>query len=158
MCRSTAATITAQRAAVLDIIDGLSEEHLRTPVVPSGWTALGLVQHLAGALAVWGDWAIRGEQAHVPWRSSPAGEPFTTDHTTAEVRGFFLEAGERFNATVAAASPDDRPRGDMGPEMAHLSTDVATIVAHVLEEVARHAGHLDVARELLDGATGRGER
>ncbi|MHA3702433.1 mycothiol transferase [Jatrophihabitans sp. YIM 134969] len=157
MFSSTATTITAQRRAVVEIVEGLTEEQLRTPVVPSGWTVLGMVQHLAGAFAVWGDWAIRGEQPQIPWRPTPEG-PFSSDHTTAEVLGFLEAAGDRWDRTVSEADADAPPRGDMGPELAHLSTDVETIVAHLLEEVARHAGHLDIARELLDGRTGLGPR
>jgi hypothetical protein len=37
-------------------------------------------------------------------------------------------------------------------------TDHRWVVLHIIEETARHAGHLDAARELLDGATGRGPR
>ena len=39
--------LNAQRAHVLGILDGLDEAALRRPVLPSGWTCLGLVQHLA---------------------------------------------------------------------------------------------------------------
>jgi len=37
-------------------------------------------------------------------------------------------------------------------------TTVRDVVLHVIEEVARHVGHVDIARELLDGATGLGPR
>ena len=37
-------------------------------------------------------------------------------------------------------------------------TDLRWVALHMIEETARHAGHLDAARELLDGTTGRGPR
>ena len=37
-------------------------------------------------------------------------------------------------------------------------TTVRGVLLHVIEEIARHAGHLDLARELLDGQTGLGPR
>ncbi len=42
-----------QRQAVLAIIEGLNEAQLRTPVLPSGWTPIGLVRHQAGAESQW---------------------------------------------------------------------------------------------------------
>jgi hypothetical protein len=42
--------------------------------------------------------------------------------------------------------------------MAHEIHTVRDVVLHMIEEVARHAGHLDIARELLDGRTGLGPR
>ncbi len=51
------------------------------------------------------------------------------------------------------------PRGRHGdPEMDEPPTVVRWVVLHMIEETARHAGHLDIARELLDGQTGRGPR
>jgi Protein of unknown function (DUF664) len=41
------AALDAQRSHVLEAVDGLSDANLRRPVLPSGWTCLGLVQHLA---------------------------------------------------------------------------------------------------------------
>jgi hypothetical protein len=50
------------------------------------------------------------------------------------------------------------PRGRHGdPEMEEPSS-VLEVVLHMIEETARHAGHLDIARELLDGQTGLGPR
>ena len=40
-------SLTDQREHVLGIIEGLTDEALRRPVLPSGWTCLGLVRHLA---------------------------------------------------------------------------------------------------------------
>src|SRR5712692_1340227 len=40
-------TLNEGRKHVLGILDGLSDEDLRRPVLPSGWTCLGLVNHLA---------------------------------------------------------------------------------------------------------------
>lgn len=58
----------------------------------------------------------------------------------------------RVDAVVAASSLDDRCRGlDPDEEPANLRW----VLMHLLEETARHAGHADVLRELLDGSTGR---
>jgi len=55
--------LNAQRDHVLGILEGLSEEDLRRPVLPSGWTCVGLVQHLALDVERW--W----------FRTITAGEP-----------------------------------------------------------------------------------
>ena len=43
-------------------------------------------------------------------------------------------------------------------EIADEVSDLRWIVLHMIEETARHAGHLDIARELIDGRTGLGPR
>ena len=158
MSDGTLTTLIAHRAAVLEIVDGLSDEQLNTPVVPSGWTVLGLVDHVARAMAFWGDWVIAGRRPDVPWPAAGGQEgPFVADRPVADVVAFYLAAGARLERTLAEFPSDATPLGDVGP-MADLATDVGTVAAHLLEEVARHAGHLDIARELLDGRTGLGER
>ena len=69
-------------------------------------------------------------------------------------------------STVTSARPDAMlavtplsapPRGRHGdPEME--PPNVRWVVLHMIEETARHAGHLDIARELLDGQIGLGPR
>jgi len=51
-----------------------------------------------------------------------------------------------------------RPIGRHNREGAGEVTDLRFIVLHMIEETARHAGHLDIARELIDGRTGLGPR
>ena len=50
------------------------------------------------------------------------------------------------------------PRGRHGVPGREEPPDVRWIVLHMIEETARHAGHLDIARELIDGQTGLGAR
>jgi hypothetical protein len=47
------AFLDAQRECVLAIVDGLDEDQLTTPVLPSGWTPLGLIEHLGHAERHW---------------------------------------------------------------------------------------------------------
>jgi hypothetical protein len=58
-------------------------------------------------------------------------------------------------ALMPLSSP---PRGRAYGEIAEQVSDVRWIVLHMIEETARHAGHLDIARELIDGQTGLGPR
>ena len=56
------ASLDAQRAYVLEALDGLSDEALPRPVLPSRWSCLGLVQHLAlGVERFWFRAVVAGE-------------------------------------------------------------------------------------------------
>ena len=71
---------------------------------------------------------------------------------------FYRDQCDRTDAIVADLSLDDRPPGVRRPDLPAQTTDVRDVMFHLLEETARHAGHLDIARELLDGRIGLGPR
>ena len=56
-----------QRSSVLSIVEGLDEEAWHTPVVPSGWTPAGLVQHLGDAERHWFQYVVTGSEVDLPW-------------------------------------------------------------------------------------------
>jgi hypothetical protein len=142
------------RSAVLRKLEGLSDEQLRTSALPSGWTPLELLKHLAWVELRWLQWGFAGEPVSEPWGDrGPDGRWLVGPQETASaVREFFLEQCERSRAITGAAQLTDRapPGGRFKGEPPVL----AWILFHVLQEYARHAGHLDVARELADGSTG----
>jgi hypothetical protein len=154
-----------QRMAVAAIIEGLSEAQLHTPVLPSGWTPIGLVRHLAGAEAMWFQWVVLGSQPNVTWDDGIAdppydpGAPFTTEHASAAVIEQYRRQCEVSNEILQSRDLDAPLLGEHGLDWPEEPiTDLRWVVLHMIEETARHAGHLDAARELLDGATGRGPR
>lgn len=66
---------------MLAIVDGLDEDALRTPVVPSGWTPLGLIEHLGFAERYWFQHVATGSAVDLPWPEEPGEDedaPFTT--------------------------------------------------------------------------------
>jgi hypothetical protein len=155
-----------QRHAVLAIIDGLDERQLRTPVLPSGWTPIGMVVHLAGAEAAWFQGVIAGnDEPGVGWddgvedaRYDPEAA-FTTEHSTDAVVEHYRQQCAISNEVLHSVEPDSPLLGRHGLDWPDEPiTDVRWVALHMLEETARHAGHLDAARELLDGVTGRGPR
>jgi hypothetical protein len=156
------AFLDAQRAIVLAIVTGLAEDALRTPVVPSGWTPLGLVKHLGFAERHWFQRVATGSADELPWTGTPGEEegrePFTTDLPADVVFGFYQDQCERANAIVAATPLSAPPRGRHPGDPAGEIRDLRRIVLHMIEETARHAGHLDIARELTDARTGLGQR
>jgi hypothetical protein len=56
---------------------------------------------------------------------------------------------------LAGVSLSDAPRGRHGDDEL---PNVRVVVLHMIEETAAHSGHLEIARELLDGKTGLGLR
>jgi len=140
--------LEGQRRHVLGILDGLSEEQLRRPVLPSGWHCLGMVKHLALAdERYWFRYIVAGEPGVDPdadcadrgdWRVGP-GE---------DVIALYRDEIARSN-DVIRSTPLDTPPVHAHPVMHH--PDLRSVVLHVITETAIHAGHLDAARELLDG-------
>jgi uncharacterized damage-inducible protein DinB len=154
--------LSAQRTAVLAVVDGLDEASLRRSVVPSGWTCLGLLEHLGHAERFWAQEVLSAEMSVLPWTDPDAewdpGAELVSDHELGEVVAFYHDQCARTDAIVADLSLDGRPAGLRRRDLPARATDVRDVVLHLIEETARHAGHLDIARELLDGRTGLGPR
>jgi len=134
----------AQRESVVAIVTGLSPADLARSVVPSGWTPASMLDHLAGMEWYWFGHVLGGA-VDAPMRLPEA--------VAAYVAQWVVSDG-----VLAGLSLDAPPRADVPPHQAELARSARTVVLHVIEETARHAGHLDIARELLDGATGLGPR
>jgi uncharacterized damage-inducible protein DinB len=142
--------LAAQRASAMDILDGLAETDAVRSVVPSGWTPLSLTVHLCGVERHWFAFALGGDAAHTPARP---GEPATL----AEAVLAYRAEVERSDALLATFALDD-PLTVVPEELPGEIDSVRDMLLHVIEELARHCGHLDIARELLDGRTGLAER
>jgi len=144
------------RDAVLRKLDGLSEEELRRSRLPSGWTPLALLKHLAGVERRWFRWGFAGERVDSPWvEDGPDGRwQVGAGETTDDIKALFHAECARSRQIVAAARLEDvaRSGGRFNPPDHHPA--LVWILFHVLQEYARHAGHLDVVRELADGTIG----
>ncbi|HKR70604.1 MAG TPA: DinB family protein [Streptosporangiaceae bacterium] len=155
------AFLHAQRDVVLSIVAGLDEDAWHRSVVPSGWTPAGLVEHLGGAEWHWFQGVVAGKVPEpAPGDDDTPYDPtaaFVSDEPSAEIIGFYREQCARSDAVLAVTPLSAAPRGKHGdPEME--PENVRWVVLHMIEETARHAGHLDIARELLDGQTRLGPR
>ncbi|NUT32922.1 MAG: DUF664 domain-containing protein [Hamadaea sp.] len=144
------------RETVLRKVDGMSEHELRTSRLPSGWTPLGLLVHLLFMEQRWFVWGFRAEPVAQPWGDRGPGdswqvpEGWDAERVEAELRAQW----ERSRAAVAGAALADRAAVGGRFPTADKAPTLAWTLFHVLQEYARHAGHLDIARELSDGATG----
>jgi hypothetical protein len=156
------AFLAAQRDAVLAIVDGLDEDAWHRSVVPSGWTPAGLVEHLSGAEWHWFQGVVTGARPEPPPGEDVAPyDPeaaFVTDRPSAEIIAEYRDICALSDAVLAATPLSARPRGRHGDPEMDEPPDVRWVVLHMIEETARHAGHLDIARELIDGRTGLGPR
>jgi hypothetical protein len=146
--------LAGQRTHVLGILEGLDEADLRRPVLPSGWSCLGLVRHLAlDVERFWFGAVLAGDPAVIStlddesnaWLVDP-------DVPAAEVLdGYRREislADAIITATPAEAAPTWWPADLFGAQDVHSHREV---LLHVIAETACHAGHLDAVRELIDG-------
>lgn len=127
-------------------LDGLSDEQLRRPGVPSGTSLLGLADHLARVEAIWIVLVFEGSDEPIP-----SGEVSVDDRTLDAVVADWETYGARTDAAVQAHDLDQlsaRPGSD-GP------VTLRWIMVHLIEEIARHAGHADILREQIDGTVGR---
>ena len=148
-----------QRASVLSIVDGLDEGSWQRSIVPSGWTPAGLVQHLGDAERHWFQAVVTGSEVDLPWdeRRPPYDPeaPFVSDWPGPEVVAYYREQCRRSDEVLAVTPMSVPPRGQhRGEEV----SSVRWVVLHMIEETAAHSGHLEIARELLDGHTNRGLR
>ncbi len=147
------AQLDFQRATLLWKLEGLDDEQLRRPMVPSGLSLLGLVKHLT---AVEHGWFVVGfartgeEHLFVRPDGSEADFDLEVGDTTGSVVGAYVAACDRSRGVVAAAqSLDDRAPHPRGGEF-----DLRWLLLHMIQETARHNGHADIIRELIDGVTG----
>jgi hypothetical protein len=152
--------LEAQRARVLEVVDGLDGRQLATAVLPSGWTPLGMIEHLGHAERHWLQEVALGSADPLPWPDDPPEEDdgvFDVARSAELVFGFYRDQIARGNEVLASISWDTPPVGDHGQGDTSQITDLRFIVLHLIEETARHLGHLDAARELIDGRTGLGQ-
>jgi hypothetical protein len=155
------AFLAAQRAAVLSVVEELDEDAWHRSVVPSGWTPAGLVEHLGGAEWHWFQGVVAGEGPQPTPEATPydpkTAPAFVSELPSAEIIAFYRDQCAQSDAVLAKTPLSAAPLGRHGSGDDE-PPDVRTIVLHLIEETARHVGHLDVARELLDGQTGLGPR
>jgi hypothetical protein len=154
--------LRAQRESVVAIVAGLDEAVWHRSVVPTGWTPAGMVEHLGGAEWHWFQGVVAGRQPELPGDLDgesapydPASVVFTSDASSGEIVSFYRAQCEDSDAVLSEVSLSARPKAQHGGDG---PPNVRWVVLHMIEETARHAGHLDVARELLDGEVRLGGR
>jgi len=147
--------LTYYRATLLAKLDGLSDEQLRKSIVPSGWSPLGLLKHLVYVERRWMQWGFEAEQMSDPRgdeHPSGTGWLVTPQDNVADLTAGLAKVADRTEAIVNEAELTDR--GRLGGRFSSDPPTLGWILVHLLQEYARHIGHLDVVRELIDGSLG----
>lgn len=137
------------RDAVVQVSAGLTAEQERAAGVPSGTSLLGLVRHLTGAEVLWFQRIFLGED-----RVADLSMTVPADVTRDEVVAAYRQECARSDDIVRAC-PDLATLASRTNATEDERVSLRAIVAHMIEETARHAGQADILRERIDGATGR---
>ncbi|MGK5675901.1 DinB family protein [Micromonospora sp. URMC 106] len=143
------AFLSFARSCVLKKVAGLSEEQLRRRLVVSDTTLLGLVQHLTDAERYWFGYTFAGDPRHADVDFDMVVEPDRSpEQVLADYRAAIAESDAHLVAAAGLEVRTARPVGDS-------PRTLRWVLAHMTSETTRHAGHADILRELVDGATGR---
>jgi uncharacterized damage-inducible protein DinB len=144
-----------QRAALRNAAYGLTDDQARRTTTGSSLSIGGLVKHVAGAEEGWMD-KVLGTDTSDPtdYGAYLAGFRMGPDETLAGLLEIYTDVAARTDGVVAGLDDlgrdVDLPKGvPWFPE----SASVRWILLHLIEETARHAGHADIIRESLDGAS-----
>jgi hypothetical protein len=120
-----------------------------------GWSPLGMVKHLGWVERRWIQWGFAAEDvtAWIP-DADRAEYNVTAGEPAAEVLAAYHREVERTRELCAPAALADASKlGGRFPAPGPAPS-LSRILFHLLQEYARHVGHLDIARELIDGTTG----
>ena len=139
--------------------EGLGETDAHRKVLPTSplMTVAGLVAHLRWVEYSWFSQNLLGTPDHgeTPWTEGghPDAEMFVDGVPLAKLLDEYDAECARSNEIVAGFALDDVERAKSLRDSGE-SASTRYILCHMIEETARHLGHLDIIRELLDGATG----
>jgi len=145
------ASLNQHRDVVVWKLEGADDEAARQPMVPSGTSLLGLVKHLAAVDYSWFCTTFGRETEPLPFdEDDPEADLRVEPHeTTAEIAAFYRRARAASDAVI-----DELDLDDLGMAWFGDPVSLRWVLIHMIEETARHLGHLDILRELIDGATG----
>ncbi len=145
------AYLQGQRRHLLEAMDGLSDEELQRAVLPSGWSCVQLLHHLAlDDERFWLRGVATGDPQAIAGLSSTAWQ-VPEGLSVADVRELYRREVELSDAALAAADLDAPPAwwpDFMGEQWME---SVREVLLHVIVETAAHAGQADAVRELIDG-------
>lgn len=141
------AYLNKNRNAIVRKLEGVHDDQLRK-ALPSGTNLLGLVQHLTAVEAHWIRLVFNGEDLTIDKTMQvPAGT------SGQEIIEAYRNEYSRCDDIIRAAPGPDALAQKVNPGEDQLDP-LRSILIHLIEETARHAGHADILRENIDGVTG----
>lgn len=145
------------REALLWKLEGLSERDVRWPMTRTGTNLLGIVKHVASVeLGYFGEVFDRPSGISLPWFDDAAPDNAdmwaTANESRADIIDLYHRSWAHADRTIEELPLDAPGRvpwwGDAGEVTLHR------ILVHMIDETARHTGHADILRELIDGSAG----
>lgn len=144
-------SLDRHRDVVLWKLEGVDEEQARRPMTPSGTNLLGMTKHLASVEYGWFCETFGRESDAVPHdEDDPDADMRAEPHeTTADIVAYYGRARAASDRAI-----DELDLDALGTSWRGTTVSMRWVLLHMIEETARHAGHMDIVRELIDSATG----
>jgi uncharacterized damage-inducible protein DinB len=144
-------SLDRHRDAVLWKLEGLGDDDLRRPMVPSGTSLLGLVKHLGSVEYGWFCETFGRDTEPLPFDEDDPDSDMRArpDETTEDVLAFYGRARAAADRVI-----DELDVEETGTAWFGETVTMRWVLIHMVEETARHAGHIDILRELIDGMAG----
>jgi uncharacterized damage-inducible protein DinB len=141
------------RAQVAAKLRALPAGELRYSRLASGWTPLELVKHLAYVELRWLEWGFEGRDVGDPWGDQRDGLWYVAPDETLDGLLATLDAQAARSGKVIATHALDEA-GQPGERWDGDPATLERVLLHLLQEYARHVGHLDIICEVAGGPTG----
>ena len=142
------------RSRLVSKLQTLPDEELRRSRLPSGWTPLELAKHLRYVELRWLEWGFEGRDVGDPWGDCEAGRWHVgPDETLASLLAGLREQAARSRSIIEAHDLDEVGKPGERWDGADPAT-LERVLFHLLQEYARHVGHLDIVTELATGSSG----
>jgi len=144
-------SLDRHRDAVLWKLEGLDDTNLRRAMTPSGTNLLGLVKHLAAVEYGWFCQTFGRPTEPLPFddQDPDADLRVRPGETTKDILAFYGRARAAADRVI-----DELELDATGTAWFGEAVSLRWVLIHMVEETARHAGHVDIVRELIDGMTG----
>jgi uncharacterized damage-inducible protein DinB len=144
-------SLDRHRDAVLWKLEGLDDVDLRRTMTPSGTNLLGLVKHLAAVEYGWFCQTFGRATEPLPFDDDDENADLRVrpEETTEGVLAFYDRARAAADQVIDELALDETGTAWFGD-----AVSLRWVLIHMVEETARHAGHVDIVRELIDGMTG----
>src|SRR3990170_3325589 len=134
------------RRAVVAKFEGVDELAARCRTLPSPTSMMGLLRHLTHVEMFWFQHSFAGRDTN-PLRDDDCDFDVADGDTIADLVARYQVACDESREAIRGATPDTLAKHPYNyPEI-----NLRYVLIHMIEETARHAGHLDILREEMDG-------
>ncbi|MCU1616395.1 MAG: hypothetical protein JWO98_3935 [Frankiales bacterium] len=143
------------RSQVLDKVESLPAGALRQSGLPSGWTPLELLKHLTFVELRWIEWGFEGREVAEPWGDRRDDRWYVAPEETLDELSAALRSRAAHTRAVVVDAADLAAIGKPGPRWnGGEPPPLERVLFHLVQEYARHVGHLDIVAELAGGQVG----